>query len=351
MRRMTTAAAAVAIACGAIAACGAATAGDVGRPAAAPGGPARAGSVSAKFSRTGAAQPSYVPVERNAYSTCSSPQTYSVPLGAKIQTASASVAGFTNASKLNGSALLGEPSNAIVATNGAGGVSVIGKNAVRIGGDEYFCELATFQLDNNGVQRFPPARATFLAFGFMPVTATVNLTQTVPDTCTVVPVASGTTVLKRCPVAEVLYQDLGPTGTQHPPYTVVSTAHVSMRISDVAVNGVPLDVGPNCHADGPLYTPGSPADPAGNLLVLTGSQTRNILFGSVLDGTATIPPFLGCGTGGDNLDPLFDASISASANDLRMRVGDLCFASTPTSKPINCDPSGLGHPLPIIPDR
>lgn len=355
-RRMATAAIAVGVACGAISACGTVRAGDAGRPGSAaapggPGGPARPGSVSARFSRDGVAQPSYVPVDGIAYSTCSNPQTYTTPLGAKIQTASASVAGFSNATKLNGSALLGEPSNVIVANDGVGGVSVIGKNAVHIGTDQYFCELATFQLDDHGVQEFPPAQATFLAFGFMPVTATVNLTQLAPDTCTEVPVASGTATLKQCPVTEVLYQDLGPNGTSHPPYTVVSTAHVSLRLSDAKVNGVPLDVGPDCHADGPLYTPGNAADPGDDLLVLTGSQTQNIFFGSVLDGSATIPSFLGCGTGGDNLDPVFDGALAGGGNDLRMRVGDLCFASTPTSKPSQCGPGGRGDPQPVIPDR
>jgi hypothetical protein len=365
-RKRTACTAAVIAACFGLAACGEA-AGDAAAgnaahsgvlPRAVASSPAsraaatvRYGPMSVLSRQVGPARPDAVPVDAQVFSACTNPQTYALPLGAEIQIGSASVAGFSNASKLNGSALLGEPSNAVVANSGDGGLTVIGKNDVKVGTDQYFCELATFQLDDNGVQEFPPARATFLAFGFMPVTATVTLTQMEPSACTIVPVPAPTFKLRRCPITEVLYQDLGPNGTNHPPYTVVSTAHVSLRISDATVNGVPLNVGANCRADGPVYTPGSPVDPGDDLLVLTGSSTLNIFFGSVLDGEASIPQFTGCGTGGDNLDPLFDATLSGDGNYSKMAIGKLCFATTATSKPTQCEPSGLGHPLPVMPVR
>lgn len=258
------------------------------------------------------------PVDGKVYDACLNPQLYQ-----GLQPASAYVAGWSDASKLNGSTAVGSPAPALAQGNPPGGGYDNAFPPPIVNGEQYTCGLAKLQLDYNGQREFPPLTATFLAFGFMPVTATVYLTQ-----------------VGSAPVTGVGYGDEGKVGntTTSVPYTVVSTAQVSLRLSDVKVNGTSLDVGSHCQTIGPLTSPGNPTGYNG--LVLSGGSFPGdplppypygigITGGGALAGTATIPPFTGCVTpGGDNLDALLDASVSGPDNYIKVVQAPLCYNVT-----------------------
>jgi hypothetical protein len=103
-------------------------------------------------------------------------------------------------------------------------------------------------------------------------------------------------------------------------YSVTATSQLSARIHDVKVNGVPLDVGPNCRTATPINA------------TLTGGtpQYTDILKGGPLSGTVEIPPFSGCGVT-ENLDPLLTGTVSGPGNRVEVVQGTLCVPADPRS--------------------
>jgi hypothetical protein len=187
-------------------------------------------------------------------------------------------------------------------------------------GHYFSCAYAVAHLDYEGLAQLPPMRTTFLGFGFQPVSATVTLEQVGPH-----PV-----------VTLVAYADQGTPGpgavpNQTTPFISVATAHLRLVVSDVAVNGVPLDVGPSCRTKGTLTTPGNGIDPGA--LVLVGGDApddpepdaNNPAAGGALAGLASIPPFTGCvSSSGENLDALLTASVSGPRNYVQVDEGTPC---------------------------
>jgi hypothetical protein len=164
-------------------------------------------------------------------------------------------------------------------------------------------EHSTGELYYQGHHELPPVRATFLAFGFVPVTASLMVTELRPITIRSV------------------------SGVTAPPYpiTVSATTTVAIRISDVVVNGVPLAIGPHCR---PVST---------TRLTLTGKGENTIPpkgytvpTGGPLTGRLTIPAFTDCGVT-ENLDPLLTGSISGPENFDLMTQGKLCGPSQPAN--------------------
>ncbi len=149
-------------------------------------------------------------------------------------------------------------------------------------------EYSTGDLYYQGHRELPPVRATFLAFGFVPVTASLMVTE-----------------LRPISIRSV-------SGVTAPPYpiTVRATTTVAIGISDVDVNGVPLAIGPHCR---PVST---------TRLTLTGRGDNTIPprgytvpTGGPLSGRLTIPAFTDCGVT-ENLDPLL-TGIHLRAGQLR----------------------------------
>lgn len=187
----------------------------------------------------------------------------------------------------------------------------------------YSCTVA--QLDYRKQLEFPPARATFLNFGFVPVTAMMQLSETTwphshPPTenkkC-YTGFNKGTPVPLKSPVVTV-FSDLNDSPTAKFPVLNISETYLTIHISQVTVNGVPLDVGPNCGTTEPVDA------------VLTGHGHNGppptgytLDLGGPLTGNVTIPQFKHCGVG-ENLNPLFDASISGPMNFQLMTQGSLC---------------------------
>ncbi|MFD7496043.1 DUF6801 domain-containing protein [Streptomyces sp. NPDC059832] len=166
-------------------------------------------------------------------------------------------------------------------------------------------------MDYNGKPQMPPARSTFLTFGFMPTTATVEMSITDPINI------------------ETVYQSVQDPVTKRRAETTTSTAHVSVRLYDVKVNGTPLDVGPNCRTVRPME------------LVLTGKGSTGlnvpdegytVKSGGPLTGYSDVPPFSGCGATED-LDNVFTASVSGTGNYTKMMQGPLCVNNVPLHCP------------------
>lgn len=152
--------------------------------------------------------------------------------------------------------------------------------------------------------RFPPLEGSFLAFGFMPITATLELTQLGQITIHGESQGSGAPCRPG--------QDPGGT-PRCTHYFIRTTAQLAARIQDAKVNGVPLAIGPNCRTERPL-----------DVVVEGGTpEFVNVRFGGPLSGFVEIPPFSGCGET-DDLDPLLTGMVSGPGNFIKVIQGALC---------------------------
>jgi hypothetical protein len=157
------------------------------------------------------------------------------------------------------------------------------------------------------IDGLPPVRATFLSFGFMPTTATLQITQ------------AGTLNIASISINQTLT-------------TSEIQSLASIRVESVLINGTPLDVGTDCHTVTPFP------------LVLTGKPPYSLQSGGVVNGTITVPPFTGCGVG-ENLDPIFNASVSGPGNYVQLTQGNLCVAwNVSGTIPSNC-PAKVRKPV------
>jgi len=164
-------------------------------------------------------------------------------------------------------------------------------------------EHSTGALYYHGQHALPPVSATFLAFRFVPVTATLHITE-----------------LTSVAILSV-------SGITAPPYpiTVRATTKAMLTVTDVSVNGLSLNVGTQCRIATPL------------ILTLIGKGENTIPpkgytvpTGGTLAGRVTIPPFTHCGTT-ENLDPLLTGSISGHGNYVKMTQGKLCGPAQPAN--------------------
>ncbi|MFE9369278.1 DUF6801 domain-containing protein [Streptomyces sp. NPDC006711] len=229
------------------------------------------------------------------------------------------VTGYSNVTKLNGASLIPVYCAQIVQ-----GPNQLKRIEVRPGVFElHLLQKSQGRLDYQGRAQTPPAPATFLTFGFMPTTATMTLEQTGPMS---------------------IDSDLNNTAGHGETYIRVP---LTLRLSDVKVNGTPMDVGTNCRTTGPIYS--QDPDPSNNTkdhMVLLGQLKKgkdtvwrgySLSRGGPLDGEVTIPPFTGCGVGED-LSPLFTASVSGPANTVKQNQGAPCASGIPDDPAKLCTP-------------
>jgi len=199
--------------------------------------------------------------------------------------------GYADARKLNGAALI-QPGLTNVEL-----FLLIFQNQKK----NYFQADNAAQLDFHGQHIFPPSQATFLTFGFVPTTATIELVE------------HGT--IDIFAVGPLLTTNCKPHQPCDTIATVASQLSVKIVPGSVKVNGVPLDVGSQCET--------APFD-----AILTGSSATNppysVQNGGPLLGTVTIPKFHNCGAG-ENLDPIFNAAISGPKNFNLLTQGVVCF--------------------------
>ncbi|MGW5349237.1 DUF6801 domain-containing protein [Streptomyces sp. NPDC004031] len=176
------------------------------------------------------------------------------------------------------------------------------------------------ELDSIVTLDLPPAKSTFLTFGFMPTTAMMTMTQLAPLTLIIA----------------------GSSGDDYITYTDVY-GKLDLRLSDIKVNGTPLDVGANCHTVRPLdlHLVGTDYTYKGHDGVTRPSDYNEIVGGPLHQDQLTIPPFTGCTAHGDDVDALLTASISGPDNSLNFMQGPLCIPSAL----LNCEPE-IQYPTP-----
>ncbi|MFI1309933.1 DUF6801 domain-containing protein [Streptomyces albidoflavus] len=242
-------------------------------------------------------------------------------------TLNAYITGYSNVGKLEGASLI--PVSCMIIEQGI---------AAFPGPDDrwLFRQPAEVELSYEGRRQTPPAQATFLTYGFVPTTATMVLEQA-----------------GRMHLEADFY--LGN------PVTVVSTIRASLvlRLSDVKVNGVPLDVGPDCRTETPLISAEPEPDRYPDQhMVLNGFSQQyegenatgyQVTSGGPLTSEVNIPAFTGCGTSdGEDLNRLFTAAISGPGNYVKQIQGQTCTPIEATSEEMKdfCTPDG--QPL-VIP--
>jgi hypothetical protein len=151
------------------------------------------------------------------------------------------------------------------------------------------CQQANLLPNLHGEPVLPEVGSSFLPFGFVPTTAKMQLTQ----------IGLG--------FADIRLHPRDPTFSN----ATVSGAFVA-RIYDAEVDGVPLDLGPNCRTATPIE------------VKVFGKPPKYLLTGGgPLSGTVTIPPFTGCGVTED-LDPLITGMVSGPDNFVKLTQGSIC---------------------------
>ena len=198
-------------------------------------------------------------------------------------------AGYTNAAKLNEAALVGPGLTDLL----------LGATSFTKSTNAYFYlqQRVPAQLEFQGRPELPPARATFLGFGFTPVSATLQISEIGSLNAALISCAPNPP--GKCP--------------NHPPNEALFFGRVKLRIHNVDVNGVPLNVGPHCQtAPFNLELVGLP--PTYSVATLQG----------VLTGTVTVPSFSGCSNGPEDLDPLFNATVSGPGNFVKITQAPFC---------------------------
>jgi len=223
--------------------------------------------------------------------------------------------GYADVRKLKGAALI-----APAMTNVDQALTTLANTTSKI---NYIQLQNAAQLDFHGLHQFPPSTATFLTFGFVPTTATIELIE------------HGTiNIFVVGPVNPFIPCQPNRFRTCSNVATVFSRLSAGIVPGSVKVNGVPLDVGSQCET--PQFD-----------VVVTGTATSkppySIQFGGPLTGTVTIPPFKHCGVG-ENLDPIFNAAISGPQNFNLLTQGELCSVIGA----LGCNKQGLPKiPTPI----
>ncbi|MGW0792145.1 DUF6801 domain-containing protein [Streptomyces sp. NPDC002911] len=171
---------------------------------------------------------------------------------------------------------------------------------------------AAIVLDYLGKPQLPPTTGTFLTFGFMPTTATLEMTQIPPK---------ADSPKDRNVVSHGITDVLNGGFTRT---TTTVDMDFVLRLYDVKVNGVALDVGNSCRTERPFRL--SLAG-LGTWDAEKGNEGYTVVTGGELTGSVTIPPFEGCGVDED-LDSLFTASLSGSPGFVKQVQGAPCVPST-----------------------
>jgi hypothetical protein len=200
------------------------------------------------------------------------------------------ITGYANVTKLNGAALL-QP-----AKPQKPGLVSVAENVRTVAHDGVVKLINVGKLYYLGREQLPPVQTTFLGFGFAPITATLEVIE-----------------LKPIKIVVKLYKITL--------VKITATAEVSLHVSSASVNGVPWPtLGTNCQTQTPVTLKVIGRGNTAN----GGSGFFNLAAGGTLGGMIEVPPFTHCGAG-ENLDPLFTASISGPKNFDLMTQGALCL--------------------------
>ncbi|WP_328443497.1 DUF6801 domain-containing protein [Amycolatopsis sp. NBC_00438] len=164
---------------------------------------------------------------------------------------------------------------------------------------------------------FKPATATFLGFGFVPVTATIEFLPLDYRDSKLIDISGG---LHDDPVTGEPVLD--------------TQLSVIARLSEAKVNGVPLDLGPDCVTAEPVSLDLSgPYDPFSVGHIRTDPEKGFVL-----------PAFRGCGAGGQDLNPLLTGMSSGPGNQAFVDTYNLvpCVEPDQTQCPDGSNPPSPG---------
>ena len=193
---------------------------------------------------------------------------------------------------------------------------------------------------------FPPITVRTVAFGAIPVEATINISQLRDAEDLPVPLIS-TQVL-----GAYFRPLLPPTGcganapAEQGEFRFDSplTGQVNVRVTDLRIDDVAVDVGNICgtvepadisltgkgyHAD-PLHL-GTPPQDVGPLPPDPNSKVYSVLKGGLFTGTIDIPTFAGCRSGNDDLSPLLTGMVSGPDNPMSARQSPISTCMPPTA--------------------
>ncbi|WP_326947014.1 hypothetical protein OG439_48255 [Amycolatopsis sp. NBC_01307] len=166
-----------------------------------------------------------------------------------------------------------------------------------------------------GSTTFNQATTSFLGFGFVPTTATVEFLPVDYRNSKIIEVAGNITT----------DPDTGATFLN-------TTLQVMARLSNAKVNGVPLDLGPDCvTAETVTLTLNGPYEAFGVGHIQTDPEKG-----------FRLPAFTGCGTGGQDLSPLLTGMSSGDGNQAYVDTYNLVVCTDPDST--QCPPGSNGPP-------
>ncbi|MEU7786756.1 DUF6801 domain-containing protein [Amycolatopsis sp. NPDC049159] len=166
-----------------------------------------------------------------------------------------------------------------------------------------------------GSTTFNPATATFLGFGFVPVTATVEF----------LPVDWRNSKLIEFAGAITTDPDTGATYLN-------TTLQVMAKLSNAKVNGVPLDLGPGCVSGKPVtLTLNGPYEAFGVGHIRTDPEKG-----------FDLPAFTGCGAAGQDLNPLLTGMSSGGGNQAFVDTYNLIVCTDPDQT--QCPDGSTGPP-------
>lgn len=241
------------------------------------------------------------------------PECYDIPGEETDIPMCAYMTGYSNVNKLNGAVMLGVPDPGFLDILLESGT--VNQDCEDSPDPEWECD---YSIDTPGRAKLdlPAAESTLLTFGFMPVRAKVKMTMAEEY----IHILSRTKRLVK------------PGELNKFALTAEASTTMSMRLFDVTVNGVPLNVGADCrtaepfpvvlHGESDAIVPGNP-------------EEYDVAYGGALRGFVDIPAFEGCGATED-LDPLLTGSISGDDNFIKMMQGQPCFETNPL--PGSCPP-------------
>jgi hypothetical protein len=163
----------------------------------------------------------------------------------------------------------------------------------------------------------------------------------------------------------------------HPPVSVLVEGQVEIFMSDLVIDGVPVDLGPGCRTERPSdlrlwgevgsgpgggggYTPGSGGDlgaydglhpgsslPLDHPLYLGAFDGRDIPASTGVE----VPPFTGCTAGDDDLSPLLTAMASGPNNPVRATQSPTVpFGDLPWDDFTECSSGICPLPAPATPE-
>ncbi|MEV6443623.1 DUF6801 domain-containing protein [Amycolatopsis sp. NPDC051716] len=177
------------------------------------------------------------------------------------------------------------------------GATVVSDPALLINGF-FSVDLDTTESRVSGSAVFKPATATFLAFGFVPVTATVEFLPHDYRNSKMIEVGGG------------LY-----TGDDNEIW-LTTQLFVMGRVSNVKINGVPFDVGPDCVTEHDIE------------LHVSGHYDP-FATGHIKDPNFKLPGFRDCGSGGQDLSPLLTGMSSGDGNEAKIDTYNLNGCTEP----------------------